>query len=467
MATSRPSAIKKAQNAELNRAKKKGVDTERLNLILDFNAENVQLPFAVASLFPLKVRDKCNKLLSTTESIMSRYKGTSYNNIAYGSTVTRDEAELRSEINSLCSEVVEFVLYKLRHQYRSNVNNAAVKAWQKYIAPFIQATTHHKSNTFMYFWSETVVQLIARLIVEPCTNAGHIRCAWEGYMLTEYVQLPYLDALDEFIPDSPYFHYLSNLRFEKELMESNGTTYPPNDLSDMFSDIFEMYPVLMKGFNPHKNIIRLPDSLGYMMIAFCPDTVLLEIKIAPSENEVIHCRNSGKLPVTFSFKWDGTIIHGLSNWMAVGRSTPLYSFLVYHVHKVLVPMYVLALEGIDKTREENQNDDDIDKLYSVWTEQIHSEHKQKKDKKECAEPPISNTQIPKMRRNRFFRVCKELGLKVEPGKGSELKIYRPGSRIFVLGTHGVKNDVIPSWLATKILARAEVTPSDFKRALNG
>lgn len=71
-----------------------------------------------------------------------------------------------------------------------------------------------------------------------------------------------------------------------------------------------------------------------------------------------------------------------------------------------------------------------------------------------------------MRRNQFFKLCNCLGLNVEPGKGSELKIYRPGERIYVLGTHGVKNDVIPSCLATKILGRAKVTAKELAHAIS-
>jgi len=280
-------------------------------------------------------------------------------------------------------------------------------------------------------------------------------------MLDEYQSLFYPADLDSTISDSSYMHYLSNQRFEEEVRAHSA--YEASEyIADIYSDICEMYPTLLRGFKPNKSIVELPNGLGFMMIILSPDNSILELKIATSSREVIECRNTGRLPVTYTFLWDGTVLNGLSLWMPLDKSSGIYSFLVNQVYDALLPKYLSAIDGLIK----NTPVEESSTLYTVWKGYLEAKPKEKvknTSKEDCISEKI---QLPKMRRNQFFKLCDSLGLCIESGKGSELKIYRPGNRIYVLGTHGVKNDVIPTWLATRILSRAEVTPIELERALS-
>lgn len=459
------SVIKYAQNSELKRLRRKGVDIDALEKMLDFDIAHAKSPVSFVDLFGFNTRKKCDELLSRTEDLMCLHKGQKYNDLAYSATVSENEIELKREITALSNDIIDIVFHKLRNVYKRDVSVAASKALVKYISPFFEATAYHESNTFQFFWKDTIDHLISRLIVKPLSDSHLLTFSWDRYIMTEYRMHFPESPVDSQIGDSTYFKFLSNCKFEEEVKSKMTDFLDVNitdRISDMFSDICEMYPLLLRGFSPNKNIFELPKGLGYMMVILNPDTVMMEVKIATTANQVVDFRTNNKLPAAFSFTWSGDILNGLSEWLPVKKQSVLHNFLVNQVHSALLPKYIAALEGIKVKQIDEDN-----LLYSTWQGYVSGVKKNEENRNQDVAPKrLSFTNIPKIRRQKFFKLCQSLGLCVESGKGSELKIFRPGKRIYILGTHGVKDDVVPAWLATKILTRAEVSQEEFQKALN-
>jgi hypothetical protein len=63
-------------------------------------------------------------------------------------------------------------------------------------------------------------------------------------------------------------------------------------------------------------------------------------------------------------------------------------------------------------------------------------------------------------------LASRFGCEVRTGKGSEVKVYRPGSRIFTLGHHG-SNDEVSSLVVTHMLKRLGIGPQEWLRAVYG
>jgi hypothetical protein len=79
---------------------------------------------------------------------------------------------------------------------------------------------------------------------------------------------------------------------------------------------------------------------------------------------------------------------------------------------------------------------------------------------------ISKSQIPQIRRSLFFKLLEMCDVRIEPGKGSEIKLLRPGKHPFRLGNHYGPNPTVPAFLAGKILQRLEITHDEWHNALN-
>jgi hypothetical protein len=59
-----------------------------------------------------------------------------------------------------------------------------------------------------------------------------------------------------------------------------------------------------------------------------------------------------------------------------------------------------------------------------------------------------------------------LNCEVRQGKGSEVTVYRPGGRIFVLGRHA-RNDEVHSVLVKQLLHRVGIGQGEWLRAVSG
>lgn len=75
--------------------------------------------------------------------------------------------------------------------------------------------------------------------------------------------------------------------------------------------------------------------------------------------------------------------------------------------------------------------------------------------------------IPSIKMSRFFTLMiDQFDCHVEGGKGSEVKIWRDGSKIFTIGRHK-KDQKIPSWLVKNILTRIGIDRVSWLSTLKG
>jgi len=75
--------------------------------------------------------------------------------------------------------------------------------------------------------------------------------------------------------------------------------------------------------------------------------------------------------------------------------------------------------------------------------------------------------IPQLRSQRLFTLLHDkLGCEVKSGKGSEITVFRPGGRKFVIGHHK-RNDTVHSVVVQNMLKRLKIGPQEWLTAVYG
>ena len=80
--------------------------------------------------------------------------------------------------------------------------------------------------------------------------------------------------------------------------------------------------------------------------------------------------------------------------------------------------------------------------------------------------PEPNRRVPGIRFLRFERVMERLGCEVRGAKGSDVSVYRPGFRKYVLGRHRVNREVFPVEIQ-RVLSRLGFTTGEWLEAVRG
>ena len=232
----------------------------------------------------------------------------------------------------------------------------------------------------------------------------------------------------------------------------------------MISDMYELTPYFLKGWDSKRHGIPLSDgNMAY--ISFKAGEVF--VYLVPEEFTETHQISSYGTACT----WDLT--NGAFEWAldATWTSPELNHFgfnLLHLVHDHFLNLY---LESSIELGAGGANDID-ENSSEFFTITAHQHFAEIEAAHISSEPAIDlNTQpnasiVPSLRIQPFLSFMKkEHECYVEQGKGSEIKIWKEGSRIYTIGRHK-RNPTIPAWLIRKVIRRIGISEQSWLASLD-
>ncbi|MGI2110657.1 hypothetical protein ACRN9C_14800 [Shewanella frigidimarina] len=222
--------------------------------------------------------------------------------------------------------------------------------------------------------------------------------------------------------------------------------------ANMIFDIYELIPLYIRSWDSNKNKIVINDKLAiflFMEFGF-PSFAIGK----PEDNADIHTTS------TYRFAW--SVTHDF--WCLAKPDCKLKEldilgdFVLNEFHNKLLALYsVRQTESIKSA--DNYEDDLADFTYRYH--KILDESASYTVNESFVIPTTINRHVPSVTMSYFFNFMKKaFDCQVESGKGSEMKIWRKGTKIFTLGRHK-QDQQIPSFLIKKILKRLGISQNEW------
>ena len=260
----------------------------------------------------------------------------------------------------------------------------------------------------------------------------------------------------------PHFYY-QNRHWEERFdyyranLPDSVSPFNADDSVDMLAQIVEIIPYFIKGWDATKHEFKLTDETSvYIDIGFGQP----RIYTAASGIEQSHALKANCTPYvwdmfTGKFAWELDLNIDSDDMQAVG------AYILQRTFDLFVELFskvrLKPAPALDHLPQEMSYEQFAVASYSAFERMIEDPDDIN------AEPThhrISFT-VPSLRISKFLSIIqKQHGCFVEPGKGSEIKIWRPGTHIFTIGRHK-RNPCIPTRLIRVILKRLEINEQDW------
>lgn len=452
------------------------------------------LPLAFSDLISLVLRDEGNALIDETRVINNNYAGHSYRYVEALLAFDLDIIDLQDRLLVWADKVCKEVVYKTRHRAKEDPYGTYAKIYGTAIQPLDHHVAFRPDGMYQMVWS-TVLDFMpfnlldsyfvksGAFVIKQRVNGrldpvavGRLANSLEAKKIGEHFHLYGLESISyvEAVVLDPLLEHLRQLRAEPSI-EAATAKY-----SGMVNDLFEAYPYLMHRHPERQYGIQIPGSECYGCLALSPIGGIAFFAFNDTnvgmQKDLISTEPRGAL----NLRWDGELSFFMHPWRTLQHkysqldSLLLSSWLMEQVHERVVADYLIA-EPLYREQLRDQSpvfdikdeaDDKQTALYTSWVKQA----RQLLEPDLCAAGAthpdnLSHTRISQIRRNLFFKVLIRCGVRIEQGKGSEIKLLRSGKHPFRLGNHGHVNPTIPSFLAANVLKRFEITYAEWHAAV--
>ena len=240
-------------------------------------------------------------------------------------------------------------------------------------------------------------------------------------------------------------------------------------LRQLVDDIQQMRPFLVRNFRAEKTILRLSDrlcvafewSIGMVIGSLFHGATVSELQGLIARREcptpVLYMNRDGLLSDERNL-WRTTVDLG-----AVGNTSGLLVnlYLLELFHEKLFGFYdQIDFEAIRQRLGQADKAELDEEELSVSCQDLAAESPYE-DVPEVAAATKLRLRVEPLRLQRLLKVLEEdLGCEVARGKGSEITVYRPGGRKFVLGGHAA-DYAVPVYVVKPLLSRLGIRPSEW------
>lgn len=236
----------------------------------------------------------------------------------------------------------------------------------------------------------------------------------------------------------------------------NSETESVINHEDLLFDIYELIPLYIKSWSPDKNKIVLNEQLAiFLTMDYGFPSFVLGKPEGKAENYIAS---------TFRFSW--SVTNEFRCWAKSDAKsevlTKLGNYVLREFHDRLVSLFAIRKSEAKKDDSIHNNDDYLyqvadftTKYYQVLNEGVI----------ESQDTDRKRHHVPSMSMSSFFTFMqKAFDCKIDNGKGSEMKIWRSGTKIYTLGRHK-RDQRMPSLLIKKVLKRLEIPAEEWLSSL--
>jgi hypothetical protein len=228
-------------------------------------------------------------------------------------------------------------------------------------------------------------------------------------------------------------------------------------------DLLEMKPLLIRGFRPERHVIEVARGLWGTFVWSVGD-VSGFLVLGGTEDEVLKQLHSGHMHRAAALRLDGRFGATALPWIPVSDSHLGWTVAVLEaVHAGLYSAYEKADRGLaQRTADRDAWTDSID-VAAACAELVMRAPETEADALEVRAG--RRHAVGAVRMGQLLRVLSSrLGCEVAQGKGSEVTVYRPGGKKFVLGHHH-RNRHVPSHLVRLLLRKVGIAVEEWRTAV--
>ncbi len=240
-------------------------------------------------------------------------------------------------------------------------------------------------------------------------------------------------------------------------------------------DIQEMRPLLVRNFNPAKTAISLGESL-VLAWDWCVVLGIACISVHSTMADLASGAVSLLKEEQVKVGRDGILFERLQPWHTAATSDlhegvnclAVNAFVVELFHERLFSFYDKVDFDAIRNRAKNVTPDAEadDELIAMSCRDLAADDVESSNVREST-GVIDSYHVPKLRSQRLFKLLhSKLGCEVKSGKGSEITVFRPGGRKFVIGHHK-RNDTVHSIVVKNMLNRLNIGPQEWFTAVYG
>ena len=239
-------------------------------------------------------------------------------------------------------------------------------------------------------------------------------------------------------------------------------------LRSLAADLMEMRPMLVRNFNSKKTLTRLAEGV-WIGFDWALGHRLLQVYVGKSEEHLLWQWSTSNFQGILSVIPDGQLAYEATPWCtglyydSMLPSSVLGANLVVvdAIHELLFTFWdqidVDAVLGrLRKTAEERElEEDEAEEFVAATIQKAESEEDS---------APLTGRIVRSLRFNTLVRALELLGCEISQGKGSEVKVFREGGKIFSL-PHHKRNDHYQPFLIRRLLRRLGISLEEWAGAL--
>lgn len=450
------------------------------------------LSIGLTDMIGLKLRDEGNQLIEETRLINNSFVGLSFHQLEAMLTSDLTIENLKSRLLVWGETVTNKVTYKLRHRSKKEPLLAYEYLLDLFLRHLDSEIAFGRDRMFQVAWT-VVLDQIGYIIMKsflvdnrnfyyhhldfktyefrgPLASESKGRVACASLLNVYGVEIPRL-FVQFALP--PLLEHLNNVSPLVPVEKCRSDYY------QYLGDITEAMPYLYQLDSNDRYIFQIPNSDYYCGFKFMSANGVGDFFIAANGEEILTDMKSRIARTGLEISWDGTMSAITQPWITLSRmcgvddAWRISCWFLEQVHTQIVLDYLKVIENIDITTSRTEaitssEDNTGEFKYVEWVRQANSTAPAIDEVLVPAMNSlgVSKSLIPQIRRTLFFKLLELCDVRIEPGKGSEIKLLRDGKHPFRLGNHYGPNPTVPTFLASNILQRLEITHDEWSAAMS-
>ncbi|WP_439626863.1 hypothetical protein [Gemmata sp.] len=258
-------------------------------------------------------------------------------------------------------------------------------------------------------------------------------------------------------------------RFDRKRPAATGAVLR-SGLASLAADVQAMRPLLVRNFHPHRTTLRLADDVWVAWTWHLANGIG-NVLVAPSEGDLRTRIETRRVAEAYTVRHDGLLAYMRTPWRTAADlpgATPLaanYALLecfrdrLFSFYDRIDLARVGAAPGgtpIPEPAGDPPGGSEGIIAAALGTTGPEAP---------CGTGErLPGRRVPGARFLRFWRTLEHLGCEVRGSKGSEVSVYRPGYRKYVLGRHRTNREVFPAEIQ-RVLGRLGLTTGEWLTAL--